>query len=242
LLGAWNSLGIFMMFNFMIGLIVLPEISSSTVKTCTLGLMALSALCLVASGSYAGILGLGIGIVLSQALARRKMRTIPILIVCCIGVAITLLFFEPLLQPLIDKRLAYQFRQGGLVPQTLTFRFEVWRDVFLPPILEHLPWPVYPTVPVTYAWQFEESQYVLLLFRTGLSGFIGFLAWVALTVAWLARRLRTSDGLNGAIVTVTLTLIITLAIAGLTNEVFSFSGSTDYLWMMLGMIANAKRS
>lgn len=240
LLGAWNSLGIFLMLSFLVGLAILPEIDKPVMRAGTMVLMALSALCLVASGSYAGILGLIMGIPLIQALAKRKMRMVPILVLCSIGIFIAFLLFEPFLQPLVNKRLAYQYRDGGLVPQTFLFRVEVWRDVFLPPILQHLPWAVYPTVPSSYAWQYEESQYILLLFRTGLSGLLGFLGWMALTIGWLNRALRTSTGFTSAMVTATLTLVIVLVIAGLTNEVFSFAGSIDYLWMMLGMIAGSK--
>lgn len=239
LLGAWNNLGILMMFTVLAGLVVLPEISHPVIRAGTMGLMVLSALCLVASGSFAGILGVVMGIPLSQALARRRMNTLPILILCSIGVVIALLFFEPLLQPLVSRRLSYQYEDGGLIPHSLTYRFWVWQDVFLPPILEHLPWPVYPTVPTYYDWQYEESQYILLLFRTGLSGFVGFVGWLALTAAWLYRRLRQSSGFTHAMVNVALTFIIVLSIAGFTNEVFSFAGSTDYMWMLLGMVANS---
>ncbi len=200
-----------------------------------MGVMALSAMCLVASGSYAGIIGTVIGIFLLQILSERKVRLMPVLVIGLIGVILVLLLFYPLLQPLIDKRLAYQFRGGSLVPQTLSYRFLVWSEIFIPAIKQHFPWPVAPTVPSYFAWQFEESQYILLLFRTGLAGFIGWLSWIGITLVWLYRRYRHSQGFNKSIVSSALTLCVVLVIAGFTNEVFSFSGTIDYLWILLAL-------
>ena len=164
----------------------------------------------------------------------------PVLVIGFIGVILSIFLFYPFLQPLIEKRLAYQFRYGEMAPQTLLYRIQVWREIFIPAIRQHFPWPVYPTVPSYYAWQFEESQYILLLFRTGLVGFIGYLTWISITIGWLYWSYRRSGGFNKAISSAALTLIVVLVIAGFTNEVFSFAGSIDYLWMMLALVANSR--
>ncbi len=117
----------------------------------------------------------------------------------------------------------------------------VWREIFIPAIQIHFPWPVYPKVPSYYAWQFEESQYILLLFRTGLAGFISYLAWIGTTIVWLFRSYRGVHGFDRAIASAALTLIIVLVIAGFTNEVFSFSGTIDYLWIMVALVANSRK-
>ncbi len=240
LLGAWNSLGIFMMINILMGWAILPEIVRTGARTILIVIMALCAVCLVASGSYAGILGLMMGILLIEALARRRRRSVPILIATFAMIGIALIVFQPILQPLVDKRLAYQYQDGGIVPQTMLYRIMVWRQIFIPAIIEHFPWAVYPTVPSSYAWGYEESQYISLLFRTGLSGLLGHLAWVGITISWLYRTRRQSSGFTNMMITAALTIIILLSIAGLTNEVFSFAGSADYLWIMLALIANSK--
>ncbi len=238
LMGSWNTLGILMMTILFISWAVLFEVDNSMGRVLILGVMAFSALCLLASGSYAGI-GLSIvGIIILQILSQRKAKSMPILVICFIGAILAVFLFYPLLQPLIEKRLAYQFREGGLLPQTLTYRFKIWREIFIPAIQQHFPWPVYPTVPSNYAWQFEESQYILLLFRTGLAGFVSYLLWIGFTIRWLLSRIQHSQGFNKAIASVPFTLIIMLVIAGFTNEVFSFSGTIDFLWIMLGLVAN----
>jgi len=239
LLGAWNSLGIFMMTIFLISWAVLFEIDRLIGRLLIMGVMALSALCLITSGSYAGIIGSVLGLFLLQIFSQRRTRSMPILIIGFIGVILAIFLFYPLLQPLIEKRLAYQFRVGGLIPQTILYRFKVWREIFIPAIQQHFPWPVYPTVPSYFAWQFEESQYILLLFRTGLVGFISFLVWIGLTIGWLNRCYQRSQGFNKAITSATITLVIMLVLTGFTNEVFSFAGSIDYLWILLGLVANS---
>lgn len=239
LLGSWNSLGIFIMSIIIICWAVLFDIEHTSGRLLIMGIMALSVLCLIASGSFAGIIGTVLGLFVIQLLSGRGARTMPIFILGFIGVILAALVFYPFLQPLIEKRMGYQYRYGGMVPETLLFRFKVWSEVFIPAIRQYFPWPVYPTVPSTYAWQFEESQYILLLFRTGLAGFIGYLTWIAITVGWLYKSYQRSTGFNKSIASAALAIVLMLAIAGFTNEVFSFSGTIDYLWMMLALIANS---
>jgi hypothetical protein len=239
LLGSWNTLGIFMMTIILMCWAVLFEINTSSGRLIIIGIMILSSLCLIASGSYAGVIGSVIGIFFLQILNKRKMHALPLLVFSFIGIAVAFLLFYPYIQPLIEKRLADQFNYGGLVPQTLTYRFKVWREIFIPMIKQHFPLPVSPSVPAYYAWQFEESQYILLLFRTGLAGFISFLVWIGITIGWLFRSFQHTHGFNKAIASVTLALVVVLVVAGFTNEVFSFAGSIDYLWILMGLVANS---
>lgn len=238
LLGSWNSLGIFMMSIIIICWAVFFDIKQVGGRLLVLGVMATSVLCLIASGSFAGILGTLLGLLMVQLLCHRGTRTTLPFTFGFVGVLLAFLVFYPLLQPLIETRLGYQYRYGGLVPETLLFRLKVWREVFLPPIQQHFPLPVYPTVPSTFAWQFEESQYILLLFRTGLAGFASYLAWIAITIGWLYKRFQRSSGFDRAIASAAMTIMLMLVIAGFTNEVFSFSGTVDYLWMMLALVGN----
>ena len=240
LLGSWNSLGMFMMTILLMGWALLPELESSKQRYMLITVMAVCALCLLASGSFAGILGLMVGIFILQLLSRRKAQSLGMLIAGFMGVLLAVLVAYPILQPLIETRFAYQFDGSGWIPHTLLYRFKIWTGIFIPAIEQHFPLPVYPTVPEYYAWQFEESQYILLLFRTGLVGFLGYMAWIVLTLRWLYRRHRISDGITRAITAVAFAIVCVLVIAGFTNEVFSFSGTVDYLWILLALIANSK--
>lgn len=240
LLGSWNSLGIFMTTMSLICWAVMFEIAQPVKRLLVMGIMGLSVLCLIASGSYAGLIGTVIGLALIQILSGRKVRSVPVLVTGFVGIALSVLLCYPFLQPLIERRLLSQFQSGSLVPQTFEYRLMVWRDIFIPAIQKHFPWPVYPMVPSWYAWGFEESQYILLLFRTGLAGFISYLAWIGITIGWLFRNYRCLPGFDKSIASAALALIIVLVIAGATNEVFSFAGTIDYLWIMLALVANTR--
>ncbi len=237
LLGSWNTLGIYMMTIIFMCWAMLFETERPRGRLVIMGIMGISVLCLIASGSFAGVIGSVIGLIFMQIISQRRIKSIPVLISIFIGLVLVVLICYPLLQPLIEKRLAYQFRNGGILPQTLTYRFEIWRQIFIPAIKLHFPWPVYPSVPVNYAWQFEESQYILLLFRTGLIGLLGYLMWIGLTIWWLYRKYRFGSGLNKALASTAVTLVVVLVVAGVTNEVFSFAGTIDYLWIMLALIS-----
>lgn len=239
LLGSWNSLGLFMMTIIFLGWAILFEVKQLQGRLFIMGVMALALLCLIASGSFAGIIGLVSGFFFLQFLSQHKTRSLAFLLIGTFVAILSIILLYAYLQPLLDKRLNYQFGQGGLVPHTLEFRFKVWREIFIPAIKKHFPWPVYPVVPSYYAWRFEESQYILLLFRKGLIGFLGFLAWVVLTLTWSYRRYRNSQGFDKAIASVAFTITGVLVIAGFTNEVFSFAGTVDYLWILLALIANS---
>jgi len=240
LMGAWNSLGILLMSVLLINWAILPTIKGNISRGIVLGAMGICAVCLIGSGSFAGIGGVIMGVGVIEILWQRGVRIVPIFILSLGVVAIIFLLLQPVLQPLVQSRLDYQFGGGGSTPQTLSYRFIVWRDVFLPPIRENFPWPVHPTVPASYTWHIEESQYIMLLFRLGLTGLLSHLAWVGLTLAWLSRRFRQSEGFLRGITISVLAILIVLTVDGLTNAVFTFAGTMDYLWILLGLIANSQ--
>ena len=76
-------------------------------------------------------------------------------------------------------------------------------------------------------------------FRLGFLGLLGHLAWVGMTLFWLFRRLRKADGLLKGLITSAIVLFIVLSIQGLTNDVFTWAGTIDYLWILLGLIASS---
>jgi len=170
------------------------------------------------------------------------MRAAPILLLAVVGVAIAIRSFQPLIQPLVRQRLDFQFRHGGILPATLVFRFRVWREVFWPAIRENLLWGNHLTIPPTFAWQWAESEYISILFRFGLVGLLAHLAWVGVTLAWLYRIFRQSVGFLRSVVTGALTILVVLSITGLTNAVFTFNGTADYLWIMLALVAGSEEA
>ena len=118
----------------------------------------------------------------------------------------------------------------------------MWGDFFWPAIREQPIWGVHPTIPDGFGWHAMESQYIFLLFTSGFVGLLGWLIWWFGSVVWLLGCKRVQQGLSRAIAICTLVLLVVMGIAGLTNEVFTFLGSIDYLWILLGLTANSTYS
>lgn len=233
-LGAWNSLGNFLMITLII------IMSSYRYKYGWLGYLnilialALAGACLLASGSFASIFGLALGIAIIKGLFDRK--DLKILVALGVFFALGAL----LLQGNIAERLAYQFSgsgSSGLVPQTLAYRFVVWEQVYFPIIGKYLAWGVSPTFGNALTWSWAESQYLYLLFRSGLVSLIAHLTFVFMMLAWLFRRIRKGEGLPRMLAVMVFTILTALTIMGFTNEVFTNSGAIDYMWMLVGLTA-----
>ena len=232
-LGAWNGLGTFMMLNLVLGRTLLysqgEELSGRVFLLITMGLCAMG---LLVSGSYAGLLGTALGFLIIGRIERRMRASLLLLL------AIVILIL-PLL-PYITQRFEYQFRSGGLLPQTLVFRFKVWREVFWPIVREHWLFGFRPVLPANVSWQYAESQYLTLLVQSGIASLFAHLAWIGLMLLWLRRKLHSRHELSAVLARSTFTTLIVLTMMGLTNAVFTYSGVIEYVWIFLGLIGSVE--
>ncbi len=240
LMAAWNALGTFLMINILIAWAVLLSNNETLSRVNIIVSIALSVACLLASGSFAGTLGLMMGILLIEVLTRLNVQMIFRLLMGGAGVGIVYLLFQSIIEPLIRQRLRYQFRHGGTTPQTLVFRFKVWRETFWPVIRQNYLWGAYLTLPSILSWQYFESQYIFLWLSFGIVGLLAHLVWVGATLGWLYRRFHQSDGFSRAVVISALTILVVLSVMGFTNAVFTFSGAVDYLWIVLALVAGSE--
>jgi O-antigen ligase len=230
-MGGWNLLGTFLMVNL---LLAWSLMTSGHGGPGVAAAMAVCALGLIASGSFAGMAGVGMGGLLILILNRRQGRGFSSTVVALLAAGLIALFVFPLVQPLLQQRLTYQFARG-VVPQTLQFRFKVWAEVFWPVIRQNLLWGVNLTIPTTYTWRWAESEYLLTLFRFGIWGLAAEVAWLGVTLGWLHARTRRVAGFGRALAVATLGILAVLAVAGLTNSVLSFFGTAEYLWILLAL-------
>ena len=233
LMSAWNALGMFMMVNLFIawafGISRPDDLGNVTIAVA----IAFCSACLIVSGSYAGAIGLLLGIFIITFLLQGINRKTIILFM---GLAIVIIFAIILFKPLINERLNTQFGYGGAVPHTLIYRFKVWQEIYLPAVQQNLLWGINPTIPTTYSWQYTESQYLTLLFSFGLVGLIAYLAWIGITLTWLIIRFRQHQGLLKPVTAIAVAILLVLSVAGFTNAVFTYSGTADYLWIILALV------
>ncbi len=235
LLGSWNGLGIFMMFNLMIlwtfGVSRPSDLGWRTILIEGGVFIA----CLLLSGSFAGMAGLFLGITLIAALLGLfiNKRNILLFFLMAIVFVITFAFFSEKLLGRFNE----QFGYGGLVPATLVDRLGIWKDVYLPIIQKNIFWGINPTISSNYAWQYTESQYLDLLFSFGLVGLISYILWNAITLNSLFRKFNQHGSFLRMISAIDIAIVIVLLIAGFSNAVFTYSGTADYLWIMLALVA-----
>jgi hypothetical protein len=234
LLGSWNTLGIFMMFNLIIlwafGISRPSDLGWPTI----LAVGGVCIACLILSGSFAGVIGLILGIMLISMFlgVYLNRRNIILFLVMIIAISVTFVLF----QQTILIRWNQQFGYGGSAPSTLVARFRLWQDIYLPAIQKNLFWGINPTIPDYYAWRYTESQYLELLFSFGLVGFISYLSWNAITLNSLLRRFYQHGDFLRTVSAIAITIIIILFVAGFSNAVFTYSGTIEYMWIILALI------
>lgn len=196
------------------------------------GLVCLA--CLLATSSWASLVSLVLGYFLIKGVRGIRPRNILILLGLMAVAAV-------LLQPLIEERLEFQFGSGdSIIPQTLTYRIRIWQDFYIPLLERNFVSGVSPNFAgVTFGY--AENQYLFLLYRSGLASLVGHLVWVTLAVIWLRQKFQNSQDFLRVLALVTLVIFVLLSIMGMTNPVFTYSGSIEYLWIFLALIVSSER-
>lgn len=230
-LGAWNVLGLYMVFNLLLIAAVAPHTNARRTRL-GLGMASIALLlCLVMTNLYSGFLGLIVGYVVVKAFYSRGWRTeISIALAGAVGVAFWL--------PEIVRRLALQFTgPTGLVPQTLVFRWGVWKNQFIPKLLAHPIWGVSPTF-AGLKWPYPESEYIFLWYRAGGIALVAHVLAVVAILVWLWRQIqRRAPDFERSLFTVLFAALVVLSLVGLINPVFTYAGTVDYIWILFGIAA-----
>jgi len=233
LLAAWNTLGIFMMIN----LVILWTFGIS--RPYDLGWPfilvggGVCLACLILSGSFAGMVGLVLGIALTAMLlgVYLSRRNVILFFIAVAAVAITVLLFREW----VFGRWNQQFSNGP-VPETLAYRLNLWQSFYWPAIQKNIFWGINPTIPSYYSWPYTESQFLDLLFSFGLVGLLSFILWNVITLRSLLRRFYQHGSFLRTVSAMAIAIVTVLFISGFTNAVFRYSGVIDYLWIILTLI------
>lgn len=236
ILNAWNSLGNFLMIILLLIILTFPLVKKRwhRINTIIAGLLGLLALFL--SGSFASVGGLLIAFIITRYFDRRNLKQ-------TLRLAAIMAVVGLVMAPLITTRLDYQFggSGSGVVPSTLAHRFKLWETLFFPALERNNNWiwGITPNLASSgiFTWGWTENQYLYLLIRSGIISLVAHLIWMTMTMVWLYRKMRraTVGTFAHALALGCFTLLVTLGIMGMTNEVFTNSGSIDYYWMLLGL-------
>ena len=232
-LAAWNALGMFLSVNLLLISAIYPDESRPlyqwNMRVATVLLLA----CLVATNLYSGLITFVVGFILIKMLDPRGLRIAAAFAV--LGAIAALIQLPSILQ-----RLSFQLQSNSFLPQTLEYRLAVWQEVFFPLIAKHLWWGVSPDFS-NLTFGFPESQYIFLLFRSGLVSLAAFLLWLLILMVWLWHRSRVmAPSFERSLLIVVFVQLVTFSLVGLINPVFTYSGSIDILWIVLGLIASTQ--
>ncbi|NDJ34865.1 MAG: hypothetical protein GYB64_09365, partial [Chloroflexi bacterium] len=235
LMSAWNVLGTFLMINLLlIRAAWKPKDMHPLQNFAMLGIVGLVVICQFISGSFAGLGGLVIGLVLLEFIEGRINGQFVLLMggLALVGLAVS---------PLLADRLEYQFGGGDTwIPQTLAFRFELWQEIFWPLAVDNFWWGMGPGIFGRLSWGWAENHYLYLVIRTGFPSLLGHFVWLILTLIWLFGIIFKPDNPSHELAVAAATILIVMSIMGMTNEVFTFSGVMEYIWIVLALIAGAQ--
>jgi hypothetical protein len=153
------------------------------------------------------------------------------------GVAVIVLIW-----PLISARIAAQGygdpnNGGSVVPQTLSYRWQVWTEQYIPTI-SHRPvsgWG--PQLPVTITWPYPENVYLSLLLRGGVILLGAYLVWTAVLfeAAWRVHKsspVAPADELGRSIATALFALLVCLVVMQLLFPYMLTTGLPGMVWIM----------
>ena len=235
----WHSLGGYLILPTVITVVMLLRRDASVLRTRTLVVvLVLNATALVLSVTVTLLLWLPVAIVVAAVLAGRARRAL--LLLAVLGGVLFALFPGILLDRAQDQATAASGAGGGLVPQTLAYRFLVWQRDYFPLLEQGAVAGVGNDLPDTVFFTSTENQFITWALRGGIGlVVVGTLVIGALVVrsarhALAERRAGTTTGrgstamaLVGIVGFLPATLMVWpyLTNAGLPATLFALSGA-----------------
>jgi len=142
-----------------------------------------------------------------------------------------------------DRQPLYELSQTAvpLLPQTISYRLQVWTEQYLPEVLRSplVGWG--PQLPAAISWRFTESLYLTLLMRGGVLLLLAYAAFVVAT--WVVARRTPADAApeRRAVAAVVATTAVLFAVMQTINPYFTSVGYPHVLWALLGLLPAVPR-
>ncbi len=233
----WHNLAGYLLLVVLLGLSVVLETGQRIIrKRLLLVVMALALAALLQTASLAPLLGaIGgafiIGISVGQG--RRVLRWLVVIAAC--GAV--------LFGPLVLNRVQEQYRDTSvtqdqsIAPQTIAFRYTVWKTQFFPVIEENLVTGYGPTLPPRLYFAYAESLYVTLLLRGGVPLLLVYAGLMAALFARARVAAVTEETERRIVGRVILAAVPLLLVIDTIATYFLDSGPAPLLWTLAGLMA-----
>jgi MYXO-CTERM domain-containing protein len=127
----------------------------------------------------------------------------------------------------------------GIVPRTIVYRYDIWKDQYLP-VLEHR-WVAGfgPDIPPDARWKYTESVYVTMLLRGGVLLLAIYLAFMVRLAIEGRRLMRDGPPLHVGIGSAAVAIVLVLAVTQIIATYFTTSGAPQVVWALAALVAAA---
>jgi O-antigen ligase len=132
---------------------------------------------------------------------------------------------------------------GGLVPQTLAYRYEVWTTQYIPAVTASNAW-IYgfgPDLPPQVFWKYTESLYLTLILRGGLPLLAVYAALVLAALVATRRVARRSQDERRTMAQVLFVALALLVPLQTIQAYFVQTGMSHLLWILLALVLRPER-
>ncbi len=125
----------------------------------------------------------------------------------------------------------------GIVPRTIVYRYDIWKDQYLPVLEDRWLTGYGPDLPPDARWKYTESVYVTMLLRGGvllLAIYAAFMVKLALEGRRLVRAgpVALEAGIGSAAIAIVGALAVTQVIA----TYFTTSGAPQVVWTLAALV------
>ena len=262
-LGGWNDAGAFFSTN---GILLFCLISVTKNKCSpyifTITVFIVNFVALLLSGNFASTISFFLGVLICSCM-NHNLKTF-VKIVLAATVIVFIMSFTDFIS-IFEDRIHHQFQmRNSLLPTSLLDRFKIWewtiefsqRDIISllfgsgptpsyiyetyggrmdSELLSYFRWRIVKT-----GFSSEEGYYSALLLRYGISSIFLFFFFLFATLKTLLKKYKTCNfgDLQSSICLTSLILLIVMSVAGLSNAYLLYSGSAEWLWILLGISAS----
>lgn len=211
---------------------VLPRSALGAVIACAFAALVASLTITIVAAAVTGSLLLG----------WRYRRLFRIVVAACVVGAAAAVPFGSLLMQRASAQQHVSTQTGNpYVPQTITYRIQIWQEQYLPALHGHWASGYGPEYPPGITWAHTESGYITFLMRGGLP----YLA-AAAVMLWLT----VSSARNGAYSALTperralceavMALAMLQPLINLTYPYLTDGGLPQPMWVVVGLLAAGK--
>jgi hypothetical protein len=127
----------------------------------------------------------------------------------------------------------------GIVPRTIVYRYDIWKDQYLPVLEDRWLAGFGPDIPPDARWKYTESVYVTMLLRGGILLLAIYLAFMARLAIEGRRLMRDGPPLDVGIGSAAVAIVLVLAVTQIIATYFTTSGAPQVVWALAALVTAA---